>query len=732
MLLLGASLFDGRGLADSEGPVIRAAWSETATRLTIVGSSREDWFLEFSGDLTNWRRDPALPPLAAGPEGSAPERAIPPTAPRTNTFLRAVRTDGLYDDTLVRTFRLTFPQADWDSLLIAAHGTTSRVTARLELDNGRVLEGVGARYRGYSSFNVGGAKKSINLDLDYLNSDNRLLGFDTLLLNNGFLDPTLVREAVYFGAFRRYAPAPRAALARVFINGLNRGVYSLVQAADGDLMREWFPTSTGDHWKTPSTRGSSALTWLGAGVDAYLGLYELESAANPTNAWNRLLAAIEVLNRMPATQNVDALEGSLAVDDWLWFLALENVFADEDSYWKKGSDYGFYFEPLGGRLHPLQHDGNESFNLGHIDLSPLEGANDPGRPVLRQLLSVPEWRQRYLAHVRTVLEESFNPAVLTPWIDRLAALSEPAILADPIRFMSEGEYRDGLDRLKAFVTERHVFLRGRPEVGATPPAIESVSSPAYPTAAAGVTIEARVSGGIPGRLVDSVWLHHRAGAAGRFQRVRMADDGRSADGDAGDGTYAATIPPSPAGSRVAYYVEAQAADPARTARFHPARAERGALEYLVRPAQGASSPVRINELVSDNASVVRDPQGEFEDYVELWNSSAVAVSLAGCYLSDDPAEPRKWRFPEETIVQAGGYLLVWLDGDEGDPLALHAGFKLDRDGEALLLVDRDDRFNALLDSVTFGPLGRNQAWGRPLARPDTFEALQPSPGTANP
>jgi hypothetical protein len=50
----------------------------------------------------------------------------------------------------------------------------------------------------------------------------------------------------------------------------------------------------------------------------------------------------------------------------------------------------------------------------------------------------------------------------------------------------------------------------------------------------------------------------------------------------------------------------------------------------------------------------------------------------------------------------------------------------------VLLVDRDDRFNALLDSVTFGRLSRDQAWGRPSSQPDTFRTLSPSPGAPNP
>ena len=725
-------LVTGGVLLGSEPVQIRAVWTETSTRLSIVGSPKEDWFLESSGDLISWERDPASAPLASGSEAGAPERTLPRSDPAPRRFLRARRTQGLFDGAVMRTLHLRFQQPDWNDLLFQAHGTTSNVPGRLEVDNGRILDGVGARYRGYSSFFASGPKKSINLTLDHLNPENRLLGFESVNLNNGFLDPTLIREPLFFTAFRRHAPSPRAALARVFINDQNRGVYSMAQQADRDLLREWFPSDSGDRWMTPSTRGSSSLVWLGTNRVAYEPGYELKSTANTNTAWNRLLTAIEVLDKDPATGDPALLEKHFAVDDWLWFLALENVFADDDSYWKKGSDYGFYFEPEGGRFHPLQHDGNESFNLGHVELSPVEGESDPTRPILRRFLSVPEWRQRYLAHIRTLLDDSLHPGILLPEIDRWIALGEPTILADPIRGTSDDEYRQGVTQLKTFVTQRHAFLKAHKELAVTPPLILSVSTPPSPTPASGVVLRAQVSGGIPGRKLDSVWLHHRAGPVGRFLRSQMWDDGNHDDGAPGDGLHAVALPAFPAGTRVAYYVEARAADGVRTTSFHPAGTERGALVYSVVPAQGGSSPVRINELVADNVSVLKDPQGQHDDYVELWNSSTQTVFLGGCYLSDDPAEPRKWRFPEDVSLAPGAYLLVWLDGDVGDAPGLHAGFKLDRDGETLLLVDRDDRFNALLDSTSFGPLLNDQAWGRPASQPDTFEIQTPSPGAPNP
>ena len=717
----------------SEEARVRAQWNGAAARVSVIGSAKEEWFLESSTRLTDWIRDPDAPPLASGSETGAPERAIPGAALAPQAFLRAVRTGGLFDDTFMRTFHLRFQQPNWRELLVQAHGTDSNVVCRLESDNGLVLDGVGARYKGYSSFAPDRDKNSLNITLDFIHPSQRLLGYETLNLNNGWGDPTLIREAVYFGVFRRYAPAPRAGIARLFINEQNRGVYSLAQQGDSDLIREWFPSASGDRWRTPNkTQGASSFQWIGTDVTEYQRHYELKTTPNSTNAWHRLVRAIDALNNTPAAQRSTVLDGYFAVDAWLWFLVLENLFVEDDSYWHKGADYSFYYEPESGRIHPLQHDGNEAFVSSFSELSPVDGESDANRPLLKQLLSVQEWRQRYLAHMRTVLDESFNPEVLTPWIDRLATMSGPAILADPIRPMSDSEYRDGLREMKRFVTNRCAFLRNHSELNAVAPRIHSVTEPPSPTPEAGAVITARVGAAMPGGKVGSVWLHHRSANHGRFEMIRMWDNGTGGDGVAGDGIYAATPPARPAGTRVRYYVEARSPDGVGTTRFHPARTERAALAYTVIPSSNGSSPVRINELVADNGAVIRDHQGEFEDYVELHNPSSHRVSLEGCHLSDDPAQPRKWRFPAGTILEPGGFLVVWLDEDGPDLPGLHANFKLDRDGETVLLVDRDDRFNALLDSVTFGRLSRDQAWGRSSSQPDTFRTLSPSPGAPNP
>lgn len=77
--------------------------------------------------------------------------------------------------------------------------------------------------------------------------------------------------------------------------------------------------------------------------------------------------------------------------------------------------------------------------------------------------------------------------------------------------------------------------------------------------------------------------------------------------------------------------------------------------------------VRINEVMSSNASTLADEEGDFSDWIELYNSGNQGVSLEGWGLSDSPGKPFKWVFPE-VFLPAGEYLLVWCSGKDYRPV----------------------------------------------------------------
>jgi hypothetical protein len=86
------------------------------------------------------------------------------------------------------------------------------------------------------------------------------------------------------------------------------------------------------------------------------------------------------------------------------------------------------------------------------------------------------------------------------------------------------------------------------------------------------------------------------------------------------------------------------------------------------------SPVRLNEVMAHNLTAVANG-ASFPDWIELRNHGSQSVSLSGWSLTDD-SEPRKFLFPIGTTIPAGGYLVVWCDGNSrgsGTALGVRVG-----------------------------------------------------------
>jgi hypothetical protein len=138
----------------------------------------------------------------------------------------------------------------------------------------------------------------------------------------------------------------------------------------------------------------------------------------------------------------------------------------------------------------------------------------------------------------------------------------------------------------------------------------------------------------------------------------------------------------------------------------------------------------INEFMASNSStLIKDPQGQYDDWIELYNKGPTAVNISGMYLTDDLSEPNKWQIPAGTSIPAYGYLLIWADNDVTDT-GLHANFKLSADGEEIGLFDTDGF--TLLDSVVFSEQSTDASYGRYPDGSDQWQyMLSPTPLLAN-
>ena len=147
----------------------------------------------------------------------------------------------------------------------------------------------------------------------------------------------------------------------------------------------------------------------------------------------------------------------------------------------------------------------------------------------------------------------------------------------------------------------------------------------------------------------------------------------------------------------------------------------------------AWAALRINEWLADNAALVFDPaDGDSEDWLELYNPTGSAVSLANWTLSDSAPTPTTFVIPAGYSISAAGRLLVWADDETIQNTGsgqLHVPFKLSNSGETVTLRAPD---GTVVDSVTFGTQVKNISQGRVPDGGATLDFLaSPSAGTTN-
>ncbi|MBQ3669351.1 MAG: CotH kinase family protein, partial [Clostridia bacterium] len=142
----------------------------------------------------------------------------------------------------------------------------------------------------------------------------------------------------------------------------------------------------------------------------------------------------------------------------------------------------------------------------------------------------------------------------------------------------------------------------------------------------------------------------------------------------------------------------------------------------------AESPIMITELMAKNMSYVPDENGEYLDWIEIYNSSSQTVSLYNYGLSDSETNLRKWVFPNISIGP-GQYMIVYCSKyDRTDPsYSLHTNFGLSTEKEGVMLTDAS---GSIIDMVSYDLLKADQSLTR-LSDGSWVTYKDPTPGYAN-
>lgn len=640
-----------------------------------------------------------------------------------------------YDINSINTIELTFEQSNWDALLdqLYSEGNEERLLGTAVI-NGVTYDSVGVRYKGNSSYRANQIKNPLNIKLDYIiNQEHE--GYDKLKLSNVYNDPSFVREALSYEIAQKYMPASLANFIKVSINDTYLGLYNSVQDVDKSFLRNHIYSGDNSFFKGELINGSpqtNTTVWGYFGEDSasYTNYYELKS----DYGWTDLIKFLDVLNN-----DSESIEEVLNVDRHLWMLAFDNLLVNLDSPINFGHNYYLYKDDA-GKINPIIWDLNESFGVfssliggsslstsGLQRLDPYLNSTSSNYPIISKILSIPSYKKMYVAHMKTIIADYFDNGLYRTRALEIQNIIDPEVQADPNKFYTYSNFISNIDNsvggggppgpgnqsiigIAELMESRITYLNSLSDFQAVSPTISDIElSPSNPSPNTDMWITANITN------IGSVQLAYRYSQSDAFEKIEMLDDGNNNDGSAGDGIFGVSLSTGANGFQYYIYAENENA-----AAFLPTQA---AYEFYTITVSG---DLVVNEFMASNESTASDANGEFNDWIELYNNTNTDIALEGYFLSDDGDEITQWAFPD-TFITANSYLIIWADKDE-DQEGLHANFKLSASGDAIYLTNSD---TIIVNEVSFGEQTTDISMGRYPNGTGDFVEMSPTFSSEN-
>ncbi|CAN5852912.1 hypothetical protein BH11BAC7_BH11BAC7_23360 [soil metagenome] len=383
--------------------------------------------------------------------------------------LRAADGDSIWANNFIHDIYFTFSQTPYWDTLLANH--TADVYTRVDMVfDGRSLPSCGIKFKGNSSFNNPSTKKSFKIDLNEYVSGQDYDGIKKFNLNNGFKDPSMLREKLALDFMNAHnVTAPRCNYARVYLNGTYWGLYTIVEEINSKFLKQHYPDNDGNLFKGDP---SGDLKYYGAAQSSYYSHYELQNN-NTQNDWSDLLATINIINNTPSSAFFDSLETVFDSWSYLNYMATTNMFANLDSYIGSGHNYFMFDDSTGHHFRWIAWDVNESFGNFQMTFSPTTIQTMPydfvstpttSRPLASRMLADPTYRAMYVSCFCSIMP-FFNNTTLDPIIDSLANVIRSSVYSDNLKSYTNQQFEDnitmqvgGTPGIKSFISARVASL----------------------------------------------------------------------------------------------------------------------------------------------------------------------------------------------------------------------------------------------------------------------------------
>ena len=579
--------------------------------------------------------------------------------------------------------------------------------ATFVIGNYRTFYNVTTQYSGSPWHAVGFTSPVAGNPCDYevnFAGDDRFLGTTDFILQaqngpNFTVDATCQAELTAFWMGRKMGLfANHKRHVHWFINGTRRAIiYEDAQQPNGDSPDQYLrSTNNGtlfkiEDWFEFDDAGAVQNNWnanLPATTTTINGVpnqkkmaryrwnWRIRSQDDPNEygAFFNLVDAMNAVNTPTDTAFVNGLNQIVDMENWLGTLLAHRIVGNWDSYGYERGKNGYAFKPDEGRWVHFLWDMDFAFGLAQqsrasnsdIFAVNADGNNmNNGQPETAKIFNTPAFRRQYLAAAKRAangpLSGSANPMLDARYSD----------------FVNNGLTVFSPAGIKQFISERRSYLLSVQPVTTlaltSPTSLTTATSPITVTGTAPsevATIEVNgIDYGIRWTSVTA-WALDVPLLAGANTLNLVAKDIY--------GTTLGTLGPISA-------------------------------NYTGTNAWGG---IVINEWAADNDVILDPADGDKDDWFELYNPTASAISLAGWILEDTQPTPTSYVIPAGYSIPAGGRLIVWADDETIQNTGsgqLHVPFKLSASGDTITLRAPD---TSVIDTVTFGQQVKNITQGR--------------------
>ncbi|HEY9113996.1 MAG TPA: CotH kinase family protein, partial [Bacteroidales bacterium] len=528
--------------------------------------------------------------------------------------------------------------------------------AKFVFDNGTVrdtIDPVGFRLRGNTSRHS--QKKSFKVSFNTWTSGGKYYGVEKLNLNGEHNDPSICRSKISWDILRTMGiPAPRSNHVQVYINGDYYGLYINVEHIDEEFAQSRFNYNDGNLFKCLYP---ADLNYLGDDPDLYKlmssnrRVYELKTNEEADD-YTDLAEFIDVLNNTGSQDLKCDLDEKLNVYDYLKVIAFDVLTSNWDGYIYNKNNFYLYHNTTSDKFEYIPYDVDNSYGIdwfgidwGTRNMYSWQMTNGEVRPLYTRLMNNPELRNQYTYYMRQLVYETIDLDSLKQAILDRRSLIMPYVFDDPYYPLDYGY------TITDFLTSYTQAVGAHVTYGIIPfleTRIESIKNQLENTTMAPVvkyiaheressTIVWFSAYGEDDQANLSMKVQYAVNSGGT-NYAEMFDDGNHNDGVAGDLIYGASVELPDEDSSITYQI--LATDAQNNTQLLPCTP-------VEIPAAGNDMPLLyINEFMADNDGIIADGNGDYDDWIEIYNAESEPVWLGNKFLTDNLTDPTKWQMPD--------------------------------------------------------------------------------------